>query len=211
MRVAGVLLLIAAFAFSACQTSETDKALAFGAELKDSVEEFETERKETVKAIDQSEEITRKLDVAKSPEDVADASRQWEKNVSGLAERVGKVTDRFKRVGDQTSKFFDELDEIARGATNPTVRASLEERNRVLRIQWEAAFRDAAESVGKLSNLATDSDDVGRILRSAALRQSLLRNIEELKSIAKEARATLGELSKLTAQGRQLADFGGGS
>lgn len=206
-RMVTTAMLLTSLVLSGCELSETRKALAHATALKTSLVDFEQERTDTVAVVDKSVQTLNDLDKATTPEQVATTSDAWEQSAEEMAERVTALKERFEAVTRDGETFFQRLDDEARGIKNPSLRSSSEEKNRALRIEWNAAHVAAAETIGKLDALGSDNDDIGRVIRQAAMRSQLRTKIVELRKIADESRTALTDLVRLTNRGNELLKF----
>ncbi|QQS42550.1 MAG: hypothetical protein IPM63_06350 [Acidobacteriota bacterium] len=200
-------LLTFAVAFGACSESQTSKAVAFATTLQASLKAFEAERKDTQDSVVEAKEVIDELLVPTTPEGVAVTSERWEQAAEELSARIQGLKKSFESLTEDSRTYFSKLDEETSGIKNPVLRSATEQKNRKLHIEWSAAQMAAATSLGKLTNLESGADDIGRVIRTGAMRSLLKSNTEELKKIAAEAEMALQDLSRLTAEGQELLNF----
>lgn len=149
-------------------------------------------------------DVVEKLSTATSTDDLVKASQAWESTWSDIEERFTKLNADFKAVGKASDDYFSQLDQLAGGIQNPTLKAAEDEKNRSLKRRWIQAYRAAAESVGKMQSVETDAADFQKVIAGAAMREKIERNIQDARAIASRANEILGDLARLTAEGNKL-------
>ncbi len=204
---AGLLTLIATFVLGACSESQTRKLVAFATPLRASLNAFEEERSEAQETIKDTEKAVDDLTRSETPEQSVDAAEVWERAAAELSSRITALKQKFEVLGADGRGYFKALDEETARIKNVSLKAATEEKNRTLKVAWNAAFAAAAESVGRLSQLDSDAADISIVMRTAAMRQSLRSNLSELRKISDETRVAIADLSRLSAAGQEILKF----
>jgi len=184
--------------------TETEKTFEYADELKKSVEEFESSRKDTANGINESGKAAKAISKTEKAE-LRGAARDWEDRWVKVKAQVKAMSDKLQQVCQKSLAYFDQLDKISGSISDANLRQNELGKNQALKDKWTKTYQAAAAEVNKLNALLVKGDDFHKILLGAAIRSELEKNIRVIEDVAAEASKVLAELSTLTEEGRKLA------
>ena len=144
----------------------------------------------------------------KEKPDLPGSSETWRTEWKEAHQTFRELEGDFSAVAKSSREFFRQLVELTDGIQDAALKRAEDQKNRRLWESWNGAFTEAATHIEKLRGILADGDDFSRVLLAAAFRESLEVNITELKRISTRAQAMLGQLERLTLEGRRLVGRG---
>jgi hypothetical protein len=204
----GTLLLLV-LTLGACRWETTKKALKHGEVLKSSIESFEKNRvKLSTQVVETLQEAEESL--TQPNPDLPEVSKDFEKEWTGIQSRYGKLKNDFERVGKSSDAYFATLDQLSSSIHNEKLRKEELAKNSELRKKWDITFKEAGESIDKVTSVLESGNDFQMVLVASSIRQKLNQNVDELHNIAEQAKVLLADLEAFTEAGRQLVEGGEG-
>ncbi len=204
----GTLLLLV-LTLGGCRWETTKKALKHGEVLKSSIESFEKNRvKLSTQVVETLQEAEESL--TQPNPDLPEVSKDFEKEWTGIQSRYGKLKNDFERVGKSSDAYFATLDQLSSSIHNEKLRKEELAKNSELRKKWDITFKEAGESIDKVTSVLESGNDFQMVLVASSIRQKLNQNVDELHNIAEQAKVLLADLEAFTEAGRQLVEGGEG-
>ncbi len=198
--LAGIAL---ALSVASCRWKTTKTALKNGEVLKASVESFEKNRKIlSDKLITSLEEAEESL-TQESP-DLPQVSKDFEIEWNNIQKRYEKLKLDFSDVGENSTTYFDKLNELSSSISNERLRKEELAKNADLRKKWEVSYKEAEVNIQKITTVLEEGHDFHMVLVASSIRQKLEQNVEELRRIAEQAKSLLTDLEAFTQAGREL-------
>lgn len=196
------LVLILIIALSKHNT-RTKKYLEYGQDLKESIEDFETNRKEFTDEL-KTVTVQTSEEFAEGGKHVSEIAENWDERWSDLTGRLNKLKKDFSDVGKSSGKYFTNLEELIAGIRDDGLRREEIRRNEEVHNQWSRAYRDAAQSLTKIEEVMYEGNDFYKVLVASSIRQQVRSDIKELESITLKALALLDELKEFSEEGKKL-------
>ena len=188
-----------------CGGKVTKKAMKRGEALKSSLNSFENNRQKLSKNVVESLEEAEAALTSDSP-NLTKISKDWEKEWNGVQSRYNKLRNDFERVGKNSEDYFQQLNDLSRGINDENLRKQELDKNKELKQRWLKTYQEAAVSITKVTEVLKSGNDFHRVLVASSIRQKLEQNVDELKLIAQQAKALLGDLEAFTEAGRELVE-----
>jgi gas vesicle protein len=185
------------------QKTFTEKSLAYGDDLNDAIEKFEEDRKDFTSDLN---DITKQTseDLLSKQQPVEDVAINWENEWNELNQKLEELENDFLKVGKRSKEYFKNLDEIASGIRDKSIRIEENEKNRELKAQWTRVYQEASESINKIRDVIYDGNDFYKVLVATSIRQQVKEDIKELESITLRAVALLDDLEDFSTEGKKL-------
>ena len=181
----------------------TDVVFEYADNLEDAIGDFETSRTSVSENISQSTQKVQTLLSTQSP-NIRQVTKEWERNWRDAKNEFLDLEKNFSMVGNTSKQYFDKLEEINQNIDDKKIQKTEKARDEKLKATWTKTFKVASQSIQKLSDIIKKGDDFNMILLSASLREKLIKNIDELKKIARISAVLLIKLEKLTIEGKKL-------
>lgn len=202
----GTLILLV-LSMSSCRWETTKKALKHGEVLKSSIESFEKNRvklsNQVVETLQEAEE-----NLSQNNPNLPEVSKDFEKEWTGIQARYEKLKSDFDRVGKSSDEYFGTLDQLSNNIHNDKLRQDELGKNAALRKKWELTYKEAGQSIDKVTSVLESGNDFHMVLVASSIRQKLNQNVDELHNIAEQAKILLADLEAFTQAGRELVEGG---
>lgn len=189
--------------FSNCQRSMTKKALNYGDNLKDAIENFEETRQEFSQQVAESVDNTSEKLSEKNP-DLPEVATDWENQWNNIQRKFRTLEEEFSDVGQKSEDYFNQLAELSAGIKDESIKNSELRKNKELKNKWTEAYVDASNNIQKIREVLIEGNDFHRVLVASSIRQKIEANIMELQSISTRAKTLMTELEKFTIEGKKL-------
>ncbi|HEY1192429.1 MAG TPA: hypothetical protein VGE74_32700 [Gemmata sp.] len=194
-RTAAVLLCALAVAPAAgCGSSTPQTAL----------DEFEANR---AKAQQRMDAIEARYAACELPADRAGNEKfvaAWKDHWEDIEAEVKKLKRELTRVTKSFDRHFRRMQEVAQSIVSPEMKSAELGKNADLRRRWVATVTEADANLKKMDDQVTTAKDIYKVLRLAAMRGSAEAKMAEIRALNQQIRGTVGELEKVTAEGRAL-------
>ncbi|NJK83494.1 MAG: hypothetical protein HC912_06390 [Saprospiraceae bacterium] len=132
------------------------------------------------------------------------ASRDFEKEWRDIQSRYSKLKEDFQKVGESSTNYFTQLEELSSGIYNEKLRNEELAKNKELEQRWQKTYEQASINIEKVTSVLESGNDFHRVLVASSIRQKLDQNVEELNRIAAQAKELLSELEVFTEEGRKI-------
>lgn len=201
------LIILGAFLiiFQACKWETTRTAMKHGERLKSSIESFEKNRvKLSTKLVSSLEEAGNSL--SEENPDLPEVSKDFEKEWTRIMNRYDKLKKDFAEVGENSSDYFNKLDELSNNINNESLKKDELRKNDELRQKWQVTYDKADVSINKVTEVLKSGNDFHMVLVASSIRQKLEQNVTELNNISAQAKTLLADLEVFTKAGRQLVE-----
>lgn len=200
-----LLVFAASCLLTSCRWKTTKNALKHGEVLKSSIESFEKNRSKLADRIVESLEEAESALTSESP-DLPDVSKDFEKEWTVIQNRYDKLKKDFVEVGESSTAYFDQLNELSSNISREELRKEELAKNEELRKRWEKTYKAAASNVEQVTTVLEEGNDFHMVLVASSIRQKLEQNVVELRRIADQAKSLLSDLESFTKAGRELVE-----
>ncbi|MBN2893119.1 MAG: hypothetical protein JXL97_14715 [Bacteroidales bacterium] len=198
-----ILGILIVGSFSNCKRSVTKKALTYGDNLKDAIENFENTRQDFAKEVTESVDNTSE-DLSEENPDLPKVATDWESQWNSIQRRFKTLEEEFSDVGTKSEEYFTQLEELSSGITDEKIKSSELRKNKELKEKWTEAYIEATENIQKIRDVLREGNDFHRVLVASSIRQKIAENIIELQSISARAKTLMTELEQFTIEGKKL-------
>lgn len=188
-----------------CESSMTKKALNYGDNLKDAIENFEETRKDISNQVVKSVDNTSNKLSEENP-DLPEVAIDWESQWQSIQRKFETMQEEFSDVGNKSEDYFQQLEELSSGIEDETIKHAELQKNKELKNNWTKEYVEASNKIQELREILIEGNDFQRVLIASSIRQKIESNISELKSISKRAKSLMRELEKFTIEGKKLVD-----
>jgi len=143
--------------------------------------------------------------LAENP-NIPEVSKDFEKEWRGIMSRYNKLKKDFNNIGDNSTKFFEELNGFSSAINNEDLRKSELAANKELEVKWRKTYQEADKAINKVTTVLENGNDFHMVLVASSIRQKLEQNVEELKNMSEQAKVLLADLEAFTEEGRKIVD-----
>jgi DNA repair exonuclease SbcCD ATPase subunit len=204
----GVLLVVAAsvtvyLVHNLLSKEPDEKVLKPGEKLKAAIGKFEASRAQTSREIVQTTESLNKA-LGSSKTDLKTVAMDWGKRWEKVKDQVSDLEKKLEQVSDSADNYFKELEKLEKRTSDLDRRQAHRERNTSLHVQWILTRAEARRDLDRLEPLLIKGDDIHTDMLQKVLRQELEKNFEDLLKLGEQANTLLGELEKITKEGKKL-------
>ena len=200
-----LVCLIGLVIFSSCRTRTTRSAIKNADVLKSNLDSFDKNRlKLSTNLVESLEEAGDAL-LAENP-NIPEVSKDFEKEWRAIMNRYDKLKKDFNNIGENSNKFFEELNGFSSAINNADLRASELAANKELEVKWKKTYQEADKAINKVTTVLENGNDFHMVLVASSIRQKLEQNVEELKNMSEQAKVLLADLEVFTEEGRKIVD-----
>lgn len=188
---------------TSCKWQTTKTAIKHGDVLKSSIEDFEKNRQKLSESLIENLEKAGSELAAENP-NLQKVSKDFEKEWSDIQARYKKLKDDFEKVGESSTAYFQQLNELSGQIRNEALKTEELAKNKELEARWNTTYQEASVNVEKVTTVLEAGHDFHMVLVASSIRQKLEQNVEELNRIAVQAKELLADLESFTQEGRKL-------
>lgn len=131
-------------------------------------------------------------------------AEEWKKKWDGIEKEVKRLKDELNRVIKAGEKRFQKMDQMAKSIKNTEMRNAAIAKNNSQAQTWAKVLREAGENVQKMDHQVALARDIYTVLKLDSMRVQTDNKIAEIRALNGQMKATVAELSKVTAEGRSL-------
>lgn len=205
MKQLAILLFSSLLLLNACKWQTTKTAVKQGDALRSSIESFEKNRQKlSTNVIESLEEAGESLS-AEDP-NLPEVSKDFEKEWTSIQNRYKKLKKDFEDVGENSTDYFDKLNELSNNINNEDLRKEELAKNKALRQRWDRTYNEAAVNIERVTTVLEEGNDFHMVLVASSIRQKLEQNVVDLQRIAEQAKMLLADLKTFTEEGRKLVE-----
>lgn len=194
-RTAAVLLCaLAAAPAAGCGSANPQSAL----------DEFEANR---IKSQQRMDAIEARYAQCEIPADRGENEKfvaAWKDHWDDIESQVKKLKRELARVIASFDRHFQRMQELAQTIVSPDLKNKELSKNAELQRRWVATVTEANNNLKKMDEQVNVARDIHKVLQLASLRGAAETKIAEIRALNKQVRGTVGELEKVTAEGRAL-------
>lgn len=200
-----LIFLLGMILLSSCRTRTTRSAIKNADVLKSNLDSFDKNRmKLSTNLVESLEEAGDAL-LAENP-NIPEVSKDFEKEWRSIMNRYNKLRKDFNNIGDNSTKFFEELNGFSSAINNEELRKSELAANKELEVKWTKTYQEADKAIKKVTTVLENGNDFHMVLVASSIRQKLEQNVEELKKMSEQAKVLLADLEVFTKEGRKIVD-----
>jgi len=137
---------------------------------------------------------------------IPEVSKDFEKEWRAIMNRYDKLKKDFSNIGQNSNKFFEELNGYSSAINNADLRASELAANKELEVKWKKTYQEADKAIKKVTTVLENGNDFHMVLVASSIRQKLEQNVQELKNMSEQAKILLADLEVFTQEGRKIVD-----
>ncbi len=168
------------------------------------IDRFEKNRQKAQTKMDAVEGQYANCAVPTSPAASDAFAEEWKKRWDGIEKEVNRLKNELNGVIKAGDKRFKKMDDMARSIKSTDLRNAAVAKNNVQAQAWATVLREAAENVKKMDHQVAAARDIYTVMKLDSMRSQTDNKIAEIRALNGQMKATVAELSKVTAEGRSL-------